>query len=95
MILCSYKEIYYNSEPFVRRLVAEMSDVSHRLLLKQRLQCKPFQHFIDRFRAIFVAKGMLPITAVCQPGFDPMEKKIGRIQNSDGSWTQVVFGDCN
>ena len=55
-----YKEFYYKSDPFARTLIASMDDTSEREELKKRLQCKPFQYFVDRFRAVFDMKSMLP-----------------------------------
>jgi hypothetical protein len=37
-----------------------MGDVSERQRLKEKLQCKPFQYFVDRFRSVFDMKHMLP-----------------------------------
>ena len=92
---CSYREFYYNAEPLARLLVADMRNTSHRLQMKQHMRCKPFQHFVDRFRDIFVVKGLLPVTAACPLGFKPSERRTGRVQNNDGSWREVTFGGWN
>lgn len=55
-----YKEFYYKADPFARTLLGAMDDTSEREELKKRLQCKPFQYFVDRFRAVFDMKSMLP-----------------------------------
>ena len=55
-----YKEFYYRSDPFARTLVDKKGDVTERLELKNRLHCKPFQYFVDRFRSVFDMKNMLP-----------------------------------
>lgn len=40
-----YKEIWYQLNPAVRHL--EMGDISERLKLKEKLQCKPFKWYLD------------------------------------------------
>ncbi len=55
-----YKEFYFRSDPFGRSLVPSIGSTAEREELKQRLQCKPFQYFVDRFRQAFDMKLMLP-----------------------------------
>ena len=58
----NYKDFYYRADTYGRSLVPAMGDLSERLQLKEKLQCKPFQFFVDRFRAVFDMKHMLPTT---------------------------------
>ena len=55
-----YKDFFYRADPHARNLVPLMGDVSSRIKLKEKLQCKPFQYFVDRFRAVFDKRNMLP-----------------------------------
>ena len=55
-----YREFFYKADPFARTLTASMTDTTEREELKKRLQCKPFQYFVDRFRSVFEMKMMLP-----------------------------------
>lgn len=55
-----YKDFFYRADPFAKTLVPHMGDTSERIKLKQKLHCKPFQFFVDRFRSVFDMKNMLP-----------------------------------
>jgi glycosyltransferase involved in cell wall biosynthesis len=76
--LDQYKEFFYRADPHARRLVQHMGDVSDRVRLKEKLHCKPFQFFVDRFRSVFDTKHMLPsrhfaikdeVTGLCLEAF--------------------------
>jgi len=56
----AFKEYYYRSDPFARTLIPYMGETTDRERLKERLMCKPFQYFVDRFRSVFDTKNMLP-----------------------------------
>jgi len=54
-----YKQEYYNKDPFAKKLRASVGDMSDRLALKHKLQCKPFQTYVDMFQDVFRGKDML------------------------------------
>jgi glycosyltransferase involved in cell wall biosynthesis len=58
--LDQYKEFFYRADPYAQTLVPYMGDTSQREQLKIKLQCKPFQFFVDRFRSVFDRENMLP-----------------------------------
>ncbi len=55
-----YKDFFYRADPYAKTLVPHMGDISQRVELQHKLQCKPFQYFVDRFRSAFEMKNMLP-----------------------------------
>lgn len=55
-----YKEHYYRSDPVARNFVPAIGDISDRLAIKTRLQCKPFKWYVNKFRSVFLMKHMLP-----------------------------------
>merc|ERR1740121_499960 len=52
--------MYYESDPASGRFKQVIGNISDRLELKQRMQCKPFQWYVDKFRDVFKTKHMLP-----------------------------------
>ena len=83
-----YREFFYRSDPYARTLTAHKGPVTDRLLLQQRLGCKPFQYFVDRFRAVFDMKNMLPKRHVAIK-----DEKTGKcLESNKEGW--VVFGNC-
>lgn len=59
-----YKAYYYHAEPAASRFLPSMGDIDERLALKERLQCKPFSWFVQKFHKVFDKKGMLPRESV-------------------------------
>ena len=86
--LDDYKNFFYRSDPYAKTLVTHMGDVSERLRLKEKLHCKPFQFFVDRFRSVFDSKYMLPTRH-----FAIKDEVSGKCIQAvkDGS---MRFGDC-
>jgi glycosyltransferase involved in cell wall biosynthesis len=84
-----YKEFFYRSDPFARTLKDSIGDTTEREELKKRLHCKPFQYFVDRFRAIFETKYMLP-----KDHFAIRDEITGKclMASKDGD---ISLGDCD
>jgi hypothetical protein len=70
-----------------------MGDVRSRETLKQKLQCKPFQYFVDRFRSVFDMKNMLParhfaikdeISGKCLEGHKDGTIRLAKCDNAVG-----------
>lgn len=55
-----YKENYYESDPAARQYIAAVGNISDRLALKKSLHCKPFRDYVEKFKAVFKEKHMLP-----------------------------------
>ncbi|CAE8648408.1 unnamed protein product, partial [Polarella glacialis] len=55
-----YKEMVYQADPGALRVVPFMGNISDRLALKEKLQCKPFKWYVEKFRSVFESKNMLP-----------------------------------
>ena len=92
--LDQYKEFFYRADPSARKLVAHMGDVSGRLRLREKLHCKPFQFFVDRFRSVFDMKHMLPtrhfaikdeVTGVCLEASKEGAIKMGDCAAAQGN----------
>ncbi len=41
-----YKEYFYTREPQIRKL--DIGDISEQILIRQKLQCKPFSYFMEK-----------------------------------------------
>ena len=83
-----YKEFYYRSDPYARTLTNYKGDLTERNALKARLGCKPFQYFVDRFRAVFDMKNMLPKRHVA---IKDEKTNLCLEAHKEG---YLVFGDC-
>merc|ERR1712187_536278 len=55
-----FKQNYYEADPAARQFIRIMGNISGRQELKNKLQCKPFKWYVQKFRDIFLEKNMLP-----------------------------------
>eukprot|EP00913_Durusdinium_trenchii_P011060 g10383.t1 len=55
-----YKAYFYHAEPAAKQFLPAMGNIDDRLALKERLQCKPFSWYVDKFHKVFERKGMVP-----------------------------------
>jgi hypothetical protein len=55
----NYKEHVYNGDPNLRNFRTLTGNITARLALKQKLNCKPFSYFVQRFHDVFRKRGML------------------------------------
>lgn len=58
-----YKENYYKAEPAARQYLQYTGDLSRRLEIKEKLKCRPFRDYVERFRGIFEENRMIPVTS--------------------------------
>lgn len=55
-----YAGYYYRANPFDKDRRPSPESIADRIALKEKLGCKPFQHFVDLFRDILEANEILP-----------------------------------
>lgn len=54
-----FRDKFYKVHPEGKALLTSDFDISDMLGLKERLGCKPFSWYVEKFRAVFVAYGMI------------------------------------
>eukprot|EP00930_Biecheleria_cincta_P053893 TRINITY_DN396_c0_g1_i4.p1 TRINITY_DN396_c0_g1~~TRINITY_DN396_c0_g1_i4.p1 ORF type:complete len:511 (+),score=65.55 TRINITY_DN396_c0_g1_i4:22-1533(+) len=54
-----YKRNYYAVDTAAKSFIPLMGDISSRLALKKKLQCKPFSWYVNKFEDVFRSKNML------------------------------------
>lgn len=85
-----YKEYYYAADPgglAYKNLIGSLED---RMQLKQKLQCKPFQWYVDKFIDVFKTKHMIPEEVFLIRGRD---SKLCVASASDKE--HLVMEECN
>eukprot|EP00928_Gymnodinium_smaydae_P032407 TRINITY_DN23481_c0_g2_i1.p1 TRINITY_DN23481_c0_g2~~TRINITY_DN23481_c0_g2_i1.p1 ORF type:complete len:536 (-),score=133.58 TRINITY_DN23481_c0_g2_i1:91-1698(-) len=56
----NFGERYYDADPAARQFVSVVGNISERRQLKERLHCRAFSWYMEKFKPIFIEKGMLP-----------------------------------
>lgn len=55
-----YKSYYYEADPVAKTFIKSMGSIAERQAIKEKLQCKPFKWYVEKFREVFVERHMLP-----------------------------------
>lgn len=55
-----YKAYYYEADPVAKQFVPRMGAIAERQALKQKLHCKPFKWYVEKFKDVFTERHMLP-----------------------------------
>uniref|UniRef100_A0A7S4V3U9 Ricin B lectin domain-containing protein n=1 Tax=Alexandrium monilatum TaxID=311494 RepID=A0A7S4V3U9_9DINO len=84
-----FKEAYYQADPAARQFTRFAGNLSERFALKRRLQCKPFQWYVDKFKKVFADKHMLP-----EDVFLFRDRQTGRCLELAEGDKHVVEADC-
>lgn len=62
MNLTNYGNIrYYQTDEHAYKVLGGMGDVTKRKALRQELNCKSFNWFLDRFQDVFKSRNLLPM----------------------------------
>ncbi|KAF4662075.1 hypothetical protein FOL47_006405 [Perkinsus chesapeaki] len=56
-----WKDRYYQTDEHAYKVLNGMGDVTKRKALRQELQCKSFNWFMNRFEDVFKSRGLLPM----------------------------------
>eukprot|EP00747_Dinoflagellata_sp_TGD_P101059 gnl/TRDRNA2_/TRDRNA2_168229_c1_seq2.p1 gnl/TRDRNA2_/TRDRNA2_168229_c1~~gnl/TRDRNA2_/TRDRNA2_168229_c1_seq2.p1 ORF type:complete len:583 (+),score=107.53 gnl/TRDRNA2_/TRDRNA2_168229_c1_seq2:158-1750(+) len=55
----NWKDRYYQADPVAKQFIPYIGDISERLAIKEKLQCKNFDWYVKKFKKVFEEKHML------------------------------------